>query len=210
MDFDNKHGDKGDWREQRRRWKEERRQRWDRRNYGSERWGEHYQARNSGVWMGIFLILIGSDYFLVENNVLPQWMWGWQIFLIGLGLFIGIRHNFRNPAWFILTVIGGVLLVKSEEFKRYFPGINVNLIWPVALIILGLFFIFRPYRRNRWHDYVQDKVDEKISEATSQTYQSTLSEDFVDTTSIFGGIKKILSRKISKAATLQISWAAVR
>jgi predicted membrane protein len=154
------------------------------------------------VWVGLFLILVGSDYFLVENNVLPQGMWGWQIFVIGLGLFIGIRHNFRNPAWFILTVIGGVLLVKSEEFKKYFPGINVNLIWPVALIILGLFFIFRPYRRNRWHDYVQDKVNEKINEATSQTYQSTLSEDFVDTTSIFGGIKKNIISKNFKGGDI--------
>ncbi|HEY1870849.1 MAG TPA: hypothetical protein VGG71_07305, partial [Chitinophagaceae bacterium] len=175
MDFDNKHEEKRDWREQRRKWKEERRQRWmDRRNYGTERWGEHYQARNSGVWTGIFLLLIGLDYFLVENNILPHWMRGWGIFLIGFGLFIGIRHNFRNPTWFILTVAGGVVLVRSDEFIKYFPGINVNHIWPLALIILGLFFIFRPHRRNRyWQEHVNDKGDAKINETSSQSPQST-------------------------------------
>ena len=204
MDFD-KHDEKRDWREQRRRWREERRQRWmDRGNYGTERWGEHYQSRNGGVWMGIFLLLIGTDYFLVENNVFPQWMWGWGIFLIGLGLFIGARHNFRNPTWFILTVIGGVVLIKSNDFIKNFPGINVNHIWPVALIILGLFFIFRPNRRSRyWHNYVQDKVDAKINEATSQTPpQSTLSEDFIDTTSIFGGVKKNIISKNFKGGDI--------
>jgi len=203
MDFDNKHDERRYWREQRRRWKEERHQKWmDKRNYGSDRWGEHYQSRNSGALMGIFLLLIGTDYFLVDNNVFPQWMFSWGVFLIGLGLFIGVRHNFRNPTWFILTLVGGVVLVKSSDFVRYFPGINVNHVWPVGLIILGLFFIFRPHRRNRWQDYVQDKVDSKINEASSQASQSTLSEDFVDTTSIFGGIKKNIISKNFKGGDI--------
>ena len=92
-------------------------------------------------------------------------MWSWAVLLIAMGLFIGIRHNFRSPAWFILMVVGGVVLIKSDEFARYFPGLNVNHIWPLALIILGLFFILRPHRRHRhWQDYVNDKVESKIDE----------------------------------------------
>jgi len=145
-------------------------------------------------------------------------MWSWAVLLIAMGLFIGIRHNFRSPAWFIMMVVGGVVLIKSDEFARYFPGLNVNHIWPLALIILGLFFILRPHRRHRYlHDYVNDKVDSKIAEtntthgepgdakvnpASDQAAQSIWSEDFIDSTSIFGGVKKNIISKNFKGGDI--------
>jgi predicted membrane protein len=100
-------------------------------------------------------------------------------------------------------VAGGVVLVRSDEFIKYFPGINVNHIWPLALIILGLFFIFRPHRRNRyWQEHVNDKGDAKINETNSQIPQSTLTEDYIDTTSIFGGIKKNIISKNFKGGDI--------
>jgi len=216
MDFDNKHDERRHWREERRRWRQERHRRWE--NYTSERWNDRSQSRSSGVWTGILLLLIGADYFLVENNVFPKWMWSWEVLLIAMGLFIGIRHNFRSPAWFILMVIGGVFLIKSDEFAKYFPGINLNNIWPIALIILGLFFILRPHRRHRyWHDQVNDHVKSKIDEAfnghsepsevkgqqaQAQSAPSFLSEDFIDSTSIFGGVKKNIISKNFKGGDI--------
>jgi len=149
--------------------------------------------------------------------MLPQWMWSWQVLLIAMGLFIGIRHNFRSPAWFILMVIGGVFLIKSDEFARYFPGINLNNIWPIALIVLGLFFILRPHRhRRQWQEYVNDKSESKTdgpwahgepsdvkgNQAQSQPAQSILSEDYIDSTSIFGGVKKNIISKNFKGGDI--------
>jgi predicted membrane protein len=143
-------------------------------------------------------------------------MWSWEVLLIGMGLFIGIRHNFRSPAWFILIVVGGVFLIKSDEFAKDFPGLNVNHIWPLALIILGLFFILRPHRRHRWQDYVNDKVESKIDETMAghdrpsdvkgnpvpnQSAQA-MSEDFIDSTSIFGGVKKNIISKNFKGGDI--------
>jgi len=183
----------------------------------SQKWSDRHQSGSSGVWTGILLLFIGADYFLVENKIFPGWMWSWEVLLIAMGLFIGIRHNFRSPAWFIMIVIGGVFLIKSDEFARYFPGINLNNIWPLSFIILGLFFILRPHRhRRQWQDYVNDKVDSKIEQAlnpddksgdakanpaNAQPAQSILSEDYIDSTSIFGGVKKTSSQKISKVET---------
>jgi predicted membrane protein len=219
MEFDNKHDERRHWREERRRWRQERHKRWE-ENYMSHKWNDKYPSRSSGVWTGVLLLLIGTDYFLVHNETgwhLPEWMWSWQVLLIALGLFIGIRHNFRSPAWFILMVIGGVFLIKSDEFARYFQ-INVNHIWPLALIILGLFFILRPHpRHRRWQSYVNDKVDSKIEEALdthggpsdvkadpahSEPAQSILSEDYIDSTSIFGGVKKNIISKNFKGGDI--------
>jgi len=208
MDFDNKHDERRHWREERRRLKQDRHRRWE--THMSERWSDRSQSRSSGVWTGVLLLLIGVDYFLVENNVFPKWMWSWEVLLIAMGLFIGVRHNFRSPAWFILMVIGGVFLIKSDEFGRYFPGINLNNIWPVALIILGLFFILRPRRHRYWHDQVNEQVQSKIDQALGahdepsnikgeaaqgQAAQSFMSEDFIDSTSIFGGVKRNIISK---------------
>jgi predicted membrane protein len=217
MEFDNKHDERRHWREERKRWRQERHKTWENM---SEKWSDRHQSRSSGVWTGILLVLIGTDYFLVNSHppILPEWMWSWEVLLIAMGLFIGIRHNFRSPAWFILVVIGGVFLLKSDEFARYFPGINLTSVWPVALIILGLFFILRPHRRHRqWQDYVNNKVESKIDEtlaahgepsdvkadtAYSQPAQSILSEDYIDSTSIFGGVKKNIISKNFKGGDI--------
>ncbi len=144
-------------------------------------------------------------------------MWGWEVLLIALGLFIGIRHNFRSPAWFIMMVIGGVFLIRSDEFAKYFPGINLNNIWPIALIMLGLFFILRPRRHRYWQDQVSDHVDSKVDEALAATGEpsdvkgrpaqgeprpTTLSEDFIDSTSVFGGVKKNIISKNFKGGDI--------
>jgi predicted membrane protein len=223
MDFDNKQDERRNWREERReerrRWKQERERRWEEgKNYMPGKWHDRSQPGSSGVWTGILLLLIGSDYFLVENKIFPEWMWSWAVLLIAMGLFIGIRHNFRSPAWFILMVVGGVVLIKSDEFAKYFPGLNVNHIWPLALIILGLFFILRPHRRHRhWQDYVNDKVESKIADTWTtpgqpsdvkanpgpdQHSQAFLSEDFIDSTSIFGGVKKNIISKNFKGGDI--------
>ena len=71
MDFDNKMM-RRNWREQRRaerrKWREERHGRWEGKNYMSEKWHERNQSGSSGVWTGILLVLIGTDYFLVNNH----------------------------------------------------------------------------------------------------------------------------------------------
>src|SRR4029079_15257293 len=166
MYFDNNHDERRNWREQRRqerrRWRDERHRRWEEeKNYMPGKWHDRSQSGSSGVWTGILLLLIGTDYFLVHNGLLnwhlPEWMWSWHVLLIAMGLFIGIRHNFRSPAWFTLMVVGGVFLIQSKEFANDLGIKNLASVWPLALIVLGLFFILRPHRRHRhWQDYVND------------------------------------------------------
>jgi len=227
MDFDNKHDERRNWREQRRqerrRWRDERHRRWEEeKNYMPGKWHDRSQSGSSGVWTGILLLLIGTDYFLVHNGLLnwhlPEWMWSWHVLLIAMGLFIGIRHNFRSPAWFILMVVGGVFLIQSKEFANDLGIKNLDSVWPLALIVLGLFFILRPHRRHRhWQDYVNDKVESKIDDAwgthgepsdvkadpaPDQPAQANLSEDFIDSTSIFGGVKKNIISKNFKGGDI--------
>ena len=179
------------------RW-EERKKRWEERR---ERHSGH-----SHIWTGIFILLIGVAALLkVSNPDLPHWLFSWKTFLIALGLFIGFKHNFKGGAWLILILVGGAFL-----FTDIYPDISIRrYIWPVILIAVGAFLILRP-RRHRWEcgDTQKKKTtaNSGIEEATvvDETYESQkdYQEDFVDSTSIFGGAKKNIISKNFKGGDL--------
>jgi len=205
MDFDNKHDEKRHWREERRRWQNEKRNR-DLRGSGSM-YASGQGMRHGHLWTGLFLVIIGGAALLkAVYTDAPRWLFTWQMLLIALGLFMGVRHKFRGGAWFILMVIGAAFLV--NEFS---PDLmQKGYIWPAVLIVLGIFFIIRPNRHRRWNDYVNNKVESKIDEAVmgnaepsnvktdtlkSELAPSILSEDYIDSTSIFGGVKRNIISK---------------
>jgi predicted membrane protein len=181
--------------EERHRKREERRE--ERRKWMQERWdNKDYQAmhKRGSMWTGVFILLIGVA-FLVRNTVpdIPHWVFSWPSFLIVLGLFIGIRHNFRGVAWFIMMAVGAVFL-----YERINPDIHMRqYVWPLALIVVGLFFIIRPWRRR------MQNPEKKNTGVTAGMSEETWSdEDFVDSTSIFGGAKKNIISKNFKGGDL--------
>jgi predicted membrane protein len=126
---------------------------------------------------------------------LPAWVFTWQMLLVAIGFFLGVRHGFRGAAWFILMLVGGVFLV-----SEFFPDLTLRqYLWPAALIVLGLFIIFKPRRHRYWKEYADNKVEQALSNTEQGT---TSSEDYIDTTSIFGGVKKNVISKNFKGGDI--------
>ena len=100
---------------------------------------------NGRIWAGLFLLLVGGVLLLDQMGFpLPDWLFSWHVLLIAIGIFIGLRHNFRGGAWVILIAVGGVYLIQD-----YNPDYNLHrFIWPGILILVGLIFVLRP--RHRW------------------------------------------------------------
>jgi predicted membrane protein len=176
----------------------------DRWEQGRKRWEEKWErrSRHSHIWTGFFILIIGVAA-LIKATVtdLPTWLFSWQMFLILLGFFVGIKHGFRGATWFILMLIGGVFL-----YQEIVPDIQIRrYIWPVALIAMGAFLIIRPRRRHHWHwqeDEKKKSTGSGIAGATviDETYDSK--EDYVDSTSVFGGAKKNIISKNFKGGDL--------
>ena len=175
------------------------------------------------VWAGLFLLLVGGVLLLDQMGFpLPDWLFSWHILLVALGVFIGLRHNFRGGAWIIMIVIGGVYLIQD-----YYPDIHLHrFIWPGVLIFVGLMIIVRPRRhhygpewRREWRDEwgrgrwnrpdrwgnrwgntpVGDAGTGSTTGSTTTSFASSREsyspDDYIDTTSIFGGVhKKIVSK----------------
>ena len=178
----------------------------ERRRRREERWKERcgpgyqgqfgiIQSRHSGMWTGVFIIAIGIVALLRSTVVgFPDWVFSWQMLLLAFGLFIGLRHNFRGGAWLVLMLVGGIFLLRD-----IYPQFRFGQIWPVVLIVVGLFIILRPRRGWKLNP---GKKTEGASDSVFTEDIDYSKEDFVDSTSIFGGAKKIVISKNFKGGDL--------
>lgn len=152
------------------------------------------RSRHGHIWTGLFILLVGVAALLKASiNDLPDWLFSWQTFLIALGIFIGFKHGFRGAAWLILIMVGTAFLLRD-----LYPELAIRrYIWPFILILIGAFIIIRP-RRKSWEQCGWDnKKKNSTGDSTSilSDEETWSKDDFVDSTSIFGGDKKnILSK----------------
>lgn len=177
-------------------------QRWNR-----ERWAEHQHKGRR--WVGVFLLIIGGLLLAKASGVLfPAWFFTWPMILIGVGLFSGIRHGFRGFGWIIPIIIGVVFLADEITPDRTLKPY----IWPIAIIAAGLLFILRPKKKRWLHDDAgfttanplneQDRLSPETNYPQDQTspdahWQKVVndSNDVIDATAIFGGVKRhVLSK----------------
>jgi predicted membrane protein len=160
------------------------------------------RSKHSGIYTGIFIMLIGIALLAKSMNIdLPFWLFTSHTFLIALGFFIGLRRGFRGAAWFILMLIGGLLLygdiVPDVEVRRF--------IWPAALIVFGAFLIIRPRRSYNWQwpdDEKKNSDSSLINEENVNNESKNSADDFVDCTSIFGGTEKNIFSKNFKGGDI--------
>src|SRR5882757_1490189 len=97
---------------------------------------QEVRGRRSGrIGAGLLLLLIGGVLLLDQMNFpLPDWLFNWHVLLIVVGLFLGLRHNFRGGAWLIMMVVGGFFILQD-----YYPDTHIHrFIWPAVLILVGL------------------------------------------------------------------------
>jgi len=137
--------------------------------------------RSGRVMGGLFVVAVGILFLAKRAGVdLPRWIFSWEMIFIAIGLFIGFRHSFKNMTWLVFIVIGSVLLLDD-----IFPYSDISdFTWPMVIITIGLIMIFRsgkknvsPHWRRRWEDRHNDP---------GHSY----SDDYIDSTAVFGGVKK--------------------
>ena len=105
-----------------------------------------YKRHHAGhVFSGLLLLAAGGLLLASRMGApIPGWLFNWYTLLIVIGLFIGIKSNFRNPGWVIMCTIGGFFLLDDVV-----PGYNLhNYILPFILITIGAYFLMRP--RGDW------------------------------------------------------------
>lgn len=139
------------------------------------------ESKSSGrVLGGLFIVAIGVALLARQAGVdFPRWIFSFETILIALGIYLGMRHSFRGFGWIVPILIGSFLLIDD-----FFPYYDVReFIWPLIVIGLGLFIIFRSTKKNRdWSKWDAARGEES-------------SEDYLDSTVVFGGVKKNIISK---------------
>lgn len=92
------------------------------------------------IWAGAIVLGLGIILLLNRLDIawifIPRWIFSWPMILIAVGLVIGGSSNFRNPASYILLLIGGFFMANNIwdlDIKRY--------IWPAAIIAAGVWLL---------------------------------------------------------------------
>ena len=106
-----------------------------------------HHSRGGRFFGGLIILSVGVLLLLKQLGtfVFPEWLFTWPVFLVVLGIYIGVRHGFRFGAWLIPILIGGLYL--AEEF---YPNLSLSdYITPIVIISVGLILILKP-KKKRW------------------------------------------------------------
>lgn len=162
-----------------------------------DNWQRHQYRRDRGgdkTVFGIIIAIIGAVLLLRTLDIIPFFYVRslWPVALIIIGITIGIKNKFVNPGSWILIFLGTVNLIPRMEIGN---GHYTNeLIWPFALILAGLFIVFRSRKKK----YLMERTN--INMITNN--ESVLNLDVT-----FGGRKEIITSKDFKGGTVSATFA---
>lgn len=150
------------------------------------------QNNGSNIIGGLILIGIGVTLVLREMDFpFPHWLFTWPVILILVGFYSGVKHNFKNNSWIILSGVGVFFLL-----DKFIPGITLApFFWPLVIIAAGILFILRPtgMRDNQWGFKRGRNYGGNWQAYGSST--GTDSNDFLNIHSVFSGVQRSVLSK---------------
>lgn len=150
------------------------------------------QRNGSNIIGGLILICIGVALVLRKMDFpFPNWIFTWPMILILVGFYSGVKNNFRNNSWIILSAIGVFFLL-----DKFIPGLTLApFFWPILIIAAGILFILRPsgMRENNWGFNNYNKNQGNWQAYGSSTGTDT--NDFLNIHSVFSGVQRSVLSK---------------
>lgn len=170
---------------------------------------------NSGKAIGgLIIVAIGLLFLGREMGLyIPRWLFSWPMILIAIGVYSGVKNNFQNIGWLVCIVIGFILLIRN-----WLPDfIDFSYLWPMGLIIVGLYMIVKPKSSYKAKKKDWDKYDVNPSSQTNwqqsqsagyrqgadyRQRQSTDSSEYIETSAVFGSVRKSVMSKDFKGGEI--------
>lgn len=161
--------------------------------------------RRGKIAGGLGIVFFGVVYLLKQLGYhIPDYLLSWQMILIVIGIVVLIKHKFSKFHGYLMIIVGKFFL-----WAEWYPNlINVKIIIPIVIILVGLAIVFfsnkkfgKHHRRNR--RFTRENWKE-IHEAHHRglSYYKYNEDDFIDSVSFFGGITKTIVSKTFKGADI--------
>lgn len=152
---------------------------------------EYKKKTGRRALLGGIIILLGSLLLLSNLGILGfniiHMIFSWPVIVIVVGAVIYINSNDR--AGLIIMLVGLIFLI-SKYF--YF---NVWTLWPVLLIILGLYILFNIRRSPRID------LGRRVRNRLEDNGQA-LNEDYIDDIAVFSGSKRFVTSQNFKGGKI--------
>ena len=184
------------------------------------------KPQNGKVIAGMILLAVGGvllleRFFRINLELWPLWLIGW-------GIFVGVRSNFHRPGSFILIILGAIFLLTTNipEGDRIF--------WPILIIGVGIWLIIKRQtnfdstywekrfahkwdkhshkwqnwekKTGNWQGTGEPNVDYTSSTVPPKDQETggfkAKSDDYLDAVSVFSGIKKTILSKDFKGGEI--------
>jgi predicted membrane protein len=142
-------------------------------------------SRSGRSLAGLILVIVGGVLLSRQLGLdVPEWAITWQMLLIALGVYFGARRSFQPGGWVVMVLVGTAFLLND-----FYPQIFIwHYIWPVIIMLVGLWMIFRPRRPKRDWDGWKLEPDS--------------SDNVINENSVFGGTKKKVLAKDFKGGEI--------
>ena len=171
------------------------------------------QKNNGKKIIGGAILLVGIVLLAKQFGMwFPSWLISWPVLLIVIGLANGLKYQFRNSSWLIITGIGILFLLEKINSDLSFAKF-----WPVILIAVGLWFLFgrknvkNPFDKNpKFQNFDSYNQNETSYSQTQQNNDSLNNEnqfqnsndEYIDSVAIFGGAKRSVFSKNFKGGEI--------
>ncbi|WP_316737645.1 LiaF transmembrane domain-containing protein [Pedobacter aquatilis] len=131
---------------------------------------------------GLIIILVGLGFLVRTMDLdIPRWIFSGSNLLILLGVFIGLRNNFKGIGWLVLVLIGAYSTIDNMHLgfdaSKYALG--------VGLVIVGSYLIFKPKNGKTTFGFGNRQIESL--EPRDKSYDKKMDNDFIEATAVFGG-----------------------
>lgn len=167
------------------------------------------QPNHTGKFL-IAVLLISAGILMFARNM--GWIHGaifdsivsWQSLLIVLGLYFLTRRNYVAGVAVLLT---GVYFLLGRLYCL--PANSREMVWPVALIAVGIAFLMKTKRKNDFHRSIHSNESCGSFDSKTEGEESRgchTSDGFLISNNVFGGVRHVVLDEVFKGAKIRNSF----
>ncbi|PZX61360.1 hypothetical protein LV84_00348 [Algoriphagus ratkowskyi] len=122
---------------------------------------------DGGMIFGFIILGVGVLILLRKLNVFyPVWLLSWPMILIAIGVITLVKHEFKSLFGVLMLGLGMFFLLE-REFNFNF-GLQ-NYVFPIALIVVGIYLITKKQQEKQALSDFQEKINARASSVKNST-----------------------------------------
>ena len=167
------------------------------------------QPNPSGKFL-IAVLLIAAGILMFARNMgwiheaIFDFVVSWQSLLIVLGLYFLTR---RNRVVGIATLVIGIYFLLIKLYCL--PALSREIVWPVALIAVGIAFLFKAKRKSDYYrSFDSNKSCGSFDSSTEgeESSECYTANGFLNSNNLFGGVRHVVLDEVFKGAKIRNSF----